>query len=424
MADANPICGINAAVDDLKAGIDSLKDSISQGLDGLGSISDITKTIGAKLSEINVPEVPKVNLQDELANLSNVAADQYEAKVRQLKEYFGDSVPNLDEIINKIPKPEGVDAAGAKDIFAQLQSTATNIGSAIAKAKEQLNNLSLEALVADICKEVPNIEVAVETKVDEKTGDVAVVVTKPIEVASPPKVPTKDPEKETPPTPVPVGKFTFAFTREKLVAAGGKAAGDWYDAMYVVLPKYNITTPERVAAFVANCKTETNFTTLVENLNYKAAYLFNHMNPGKIRFPTLADAEEVARKGQEAIANVVYMVGRKLYDPQPGDGWKYRGRGLIQLTFKDGYLRASKDIYQDDRLVKNPDLVATDKQVAIDTAAWYFKRGNVNSWADKFDWGNCRSIVNAGSPGKDPTKIHGYTTAVKSSEEAYKIFKG
>jgi putative chitinase len=148
------------------------------------------------------------------------------------------------------------------------------------------------------------------------------------------------------------------------------------------------------------------------------------MNPGKIRFPTLADAEEVAKKGQEAIANVVYMIGRKLYDPQPGDGWKYRGRGLIQLTFKDGYLRASKDIYQDDRLVKDPDQVATNKQVAIDTAAWYFKRGNVNSWADKLDWGNCRSIVNAGSPGKDPTKIHGYTTAVKSSEDAYKIFKG
>jgi putative chitinase len=116
------------------------------------------------------------------------------------------------------------------------------------------------------------------------------------------------------------------------------------------------------------------------------------------------------------------MVERKLLDPQPGDGWKYRGRGLKQLTFKDNYLRASKAFFGDDRLVKNPDLVVTDKNIAVETGCWYFKTKNISEYADKKAWGECGALVNAGKPNADPAKIGGYQERIKLSEKAYSVF--
>lgn len=431
MADTPKVCGVNAALDEAKAGIDSLKEKLAGGLASIGDVAALTQTIKDKLAEVNVPQVPSINLQAELANLSKLTAEEYTKKVAELKAKFGSAVPNLDDIIGKIPKPAGVDGAGQKDIFADLKAAAGAIGAAAKKAQEELANLNIANVVADVCKDVPNVEVTetVENRrqVDPGTGREVVVpvvvVSPPVEKAPAPTPPKKDPVIEKPPTEPPAGGFTFKFTKDKLIAAAGKDAGPWYDSMAVVLPKYNITTPERVAAFLGNCRTETNWTVLSENLNYKADYLFNHLNPGRLRFPTMEDARAVEKQA-EKIANIIYMVGRKLLDPQPGDGWKYRGRGLIQLTFKENYLRASKAIFNDDRLAKNPDQVATDKAMALETACYYFKRTNVNAWADKQDWGNCRSICNAGSPGKDPSKIHGYAVAVKHQETAYNVLKG
>lgn len=428
---ANPICGVNAALDEAKAGIDTLKQKIAGGVNSIGDLGGLANTIKSKLSEVNVPQLPTKNLQAELANLPNLKPEEYAAKVAELKKAFGSAVPNLDNIIDKIPKPVGVDAVGDKDIFADLKAAVGGVGAAVRKAQEQLSNLSIESVVADICKDVPNVEVTVTTEIQKivnpQTGkEIKIevpVVSPPAEKAKPTKVAQENPVKEKPPKDPPAKGFTFDFTRDKLIAAAGKEAGPWYDSMVEVLPKYNITTPERVAAFLGNCRTETNWTVLSENLNYGAKYLFEHLNPGRLRFPTFEDAKAVEKQA-EKIANIIYMVGRKLLDPQPGDGWKYRGRGLIQLTFKENYLRASKAIFNDDRLVKNPDQVATDRNMAIETACYYFKRTNVNAWADIKDWGNCRSITNAGSPGKDPSKIHGYAIAVKHQETAYNVLKG
>jgi putative chitinase len=427
----NKVCGVNAALDEAKAGINSLKDKISGGLDSIGDLGGLATTIKNKLAEVNVPQLPTINLQAELANLPKLTPEEYAAKVAELKKAFGDAVPNLDNIISKIPKPAGVDGVGQKDIFADLKALAGDVGAAVRKAQEELANLSIDSVVADVCKEVPNVEVVTTTETvkiaDPKTGKetkVEVPVTSPpVEKAKPPTTPKENPKKEIPPSEPPAKGFTFNFTREKLIAAGGKEAGPWYDAMVEMLPKYNITTPERVAAFIGNVRAESTWTKLSENLNYGAKYLFERLNPGRIRFPTYEDAVKVERK-PEPIANIIYMVGRKLLDPQPGDGWKFRGRGLIGLTFKDEYLRASKAIYNDDRLVQNPDLVATDRTTAILTACYFFKRNNMNPWADKQDWGNCRSIVNAGSPGKDPKIIHGYESGVKFQQDAYNVLKG
>lgn len=436
MADTPKVCGVNAALDEAKAGIDKLKEKLSAGVESIGDVGALANTIKNKLAEVNVPQIPSINLQQELANLPNLSPEEYAAKVADLKAKFGDAMKkanvDLDAIIDKIPKPAGLATGDGKDIFAGLNALADKVGAAFRNAQEQLSQLNIESVVGDICKEVPNMEVVVVTEerkvVDpqnpQKEKVVEVQVAKPPEVkADPPKTPQKDPVKETPPSTPPANGFTFTFTKEKLIAAGGKDAGQWYEAMAELLPKYNITTPERVAAFIGNVRAESSWTQLQENLNYGAKYLFEKLNPGRIRFPTYEDALKIERK-PEPIANVIYMVGRKLYDPQPGDGWKYRGRGLIGITFKENYLRASKAIYNDDRLVKNPDLLATDKRVAIEASCQFFKRTNINPWADKQDWGNCRSIVNAGSPGKDPKIIHGYESGVKFQQDAYKVLKG
>lgn len=411
-------CGISAALDEAKAGIDSLKDKIKGGLDSIGDLGGLADTIKNKLSEVNIPQTPKINLQEELAKLPMLSPNEYLAKVNELKQQFGSSLSNLDDIINKIPKPAGLDATGEKNIFGELQKALGNAGAAFQNVQDLISQTNISDVVSSICEDVPNIEAPTTT---DPSGNV--IVLPPVEKAPAPITPSANAKEEPKPSEPPAGGFTFKFTKEKLIAAAGPKAADWYDAMTTVLPKYNITTPERVAAFLGNCRTETNWTTLEENLNYGAKYLFDNLNPGRKRFPTYEDALKVERK-PEPIANIIYMIGRKLLDPQPGDGWKYRGRGLIQLTFKDNYLKASKAIYGDDRLVKNPDTVAKDKSTAIDTAAWYFKCTNINSWADKKDWGNCRSITNAGRPGVDPSKIHGYAEAVKNQENAYKALIG
>lgn len=436
-------CGINAALDEAKAGIDSLKEKISTGLNGIGDIGSIADTIKNKLKEVNVPQLPSINLKEELINLPNLNAQEYSAKVAELKAKFGTAVPDLDSIISRIPKPVGLNAQGNKDIFTQLNDALGNVGAAFQNVQEQLSQLSIESVTANICNEkkidpitkkevpvVPNVEVTQKTipdpvtkkpiPVTDTTG--APVYDTPKPKPTPPVTPKKDPVVETKPSTPPAAGFTFAFTKEKLVAAGGVAAGNWYEYLRDTLPKYNITTPERVAAFVGNVGVETSWTQIEESVKYSADFIFKNLNPGNKRFATLDDARTAVSRGAEYVANVIYMVERKLLDPQPGDGWKYRGRGLKQLTFKDNYLRASKAFFGDDRLVKNPDLVVTDKNIAVETGAWYFKTKNISDYADKKAWGECGALVNAGKPNADPAKVIGYQQRIKAQEKAYNAF--
>lgn len=435
-------CGINAALDEAKAGIDSLKEKIGKGLDGVGDIGAIADKIKGKLQEVNVPQVPSMNLREELINLPNLTPDEYSAKVAELKAKFGSEVPDLDAIIAKIPKPVGLNAQGNKDIFAQLNTALGNVGAAFQNLQQKISETSLESIVTNICDEkkidpktgkevpaVPNVEVQAKTTTDANGNIIIITDTnghpvydKPKAKPTPPSTPKKDPTIESKPSSPPAAGFTFQFTKEKLIAAGGTAAGEWYEYLNNTLPKYNITTPERVAAFVGNVGVETSWKNIEETVAYKAEYLFNKLNPGHKRFATLEDAQAAVSKGAEYVANIIYMVERKLLDPQPGDGWRFRGRGLKQLTFKDNYMRASKAFFGDDRLVKNPDLVVTDKNIAVETGCWYFKTKNIAEYADKKLWAECGSLVNSGKPNADPKIIGGYEQRIKLSEKAYKVF--
>lgn len=435
-------CGINAALDEAKAGIDSLKEKISSGLNGIGDIGSIADTIKNKLKEVNVPQLPSMNLREELTNLPNLTPDEYTAKVAELKKKFGTAVPDLDAIIAKIPKPAGLNAQGNKDIFAQLNDALGNVGAVFQNVQQKLSETSLESIVSNICNEkkidpitgkevpaVPNVEVQPKTKTDANGNVIIITDTTgapiydtPKPKPTPPVTPKKDPVVETKPASPPAAGFTFAFTKEKLIKAGGTAAGEWYEYLNTMLPKYNITTPERVAAFVGNVGVETSWKRIEEDLGYSAKYIFTQLNPGHKRFATLEDAQVAVSKGKEYVANIIYMVERKLLDPEPGDGYRFRGRGLKQLTFKDNYLRASKAFFGDDRLVKDPDLVVKDKNIAVETGCWYFKTKNISDYADKKDWGACGAIVNAGKPNADPAKVGGYQQRIEFSEKAYKAF--
>jgi putative chitinase len=145
-----------------------------------------------------------------------------------------------------------------------------------------------------------------------------------------------------------------------------------------VMEKFQINTPLRLCHFLAQCGHESNnFKATQENLNYSAKGLLGIF---KKYFPTEAKALEYERK-PEKIANLVYG-GRMGNGPEAsGDGFRYRGRGFIQLTGKDNYSAFNKSVVED--VVANPDLVAT--KYPLLSAAWYWNSRNLNASADKGD---------------------------------------
>ena len=130
--------------------------------------------------------------------------------------------------------------------------------------------------------------------------------------------------------------FTFNFTKQQLeqMIPGNPYLTHWYEALSAILPEYEINTPQRVAAFVAQCAHESgNFRMLKENLNYRAVTL-RKIFPKY--FPTDELAAQYAGK-PEKIANKVYGNRMGNGDEASGDGFRYCGRGLIQLTGKENY---------------------------------------------------------------------------------------
>jgi putative chitinase len=145
-----------------------------------------------------------------------------------------------------------------------------------------------------------------------------------------------------------------------------------------VMEKFQINTPLRLCHFLAQCGHESgNFKTVNENLNYGAKGLLALF---KKYFPTEQKALEYERK-PEKIANLIYG-GRMGNGPEAsGEGYKFRGRGYIQLTGKDNYTSFGKSIGED--ITTNPDLVAT--KYPLLSAAWYWNSRSLNASADKGD---------------------------------------
>jgi len=186
----------------------------------------------------------------------------------------------------------------------------------------------------------------------------------------------------------------------------------WVDAMNEVFPKYDINTPQRIAAFIAQCGHESGgWRTFSENLNYSAKALDAVF--GKYFVRAGRDANDYARQ-PEKIANIVYAGRMDNGDTDSGDGWRYRGRGPIQLTGKANYAKFSEDMDVD--AVDNPDQVSEDKEVALMSAIWYWNSNNLNRYADSGDIKTLTKRINGGYIGLED-RIHHWEEAMKALGE-------
>lgn len=192
------------------------------------------------------------------------------------------------------------------------------------------------------------------------------------------------------------------FTRATAISAS--RADKWYPILIKTMDEFGINTPLREAHFLAQIGTESNgLRSVVESLNYSVA--------GLLIFGdrlTAAQREKLGRKPGELalsparqadIANIVY--GGRYGNTQPGDGWKYRGRGLKQVTFRANYEACGKVLGLD--LVNDPDLLLLDQNAAR-SAGWFWSSNNCNSFADKDDIVGLTKRINGGTNGLDDRK--------------------
>jgi putative chitinase len=169
--------------------------------------------------------------------------------------------------------------------------------------------------------------------------------------------------------------------------------GKWFEPLQETFEKYQINTPKRQACFIGQCMHESGgFKFLRENLNYSAKAL---MNTWPSRFPDADTAEKFERQ-PEKIANKVYS-GR-MGNTEDGDGAKYIGRGLIQLTGKDNYKAFGDAIGED--LVANPQLVEEPRYAAL-SAGWFWNKRGLNALADAMDITTLTIRINGGKIGID-----------------------
>jgi putative chitinase len=189
-------------------------------------------------------------------------------------------------------------------------------------------------------------------------------------------------------------------TLEQLQALGIDAK--WLEPLNNTFEKYQINTPTRQAAFIGQCGHESNnFKVLEENLNYSAKGL---MATWPSRFPSLEEAAKYERN-PEKIANKVYGGRADLGNTEDGDGWRFHGRGVIQLTGRSNYTICGEALGQP--FATAPELVL-EPENAVMSAGWFWNKKSLNSLADNEDWTTITKRINGGTIGLQDRieKIH------------------
>jgi putative chitinase len=197
--------------------------------------------------------------------------------------------------------------------------------------------------------------------------------------------------------------------RKHLEAVGVKDPDKWISAVRAACDRFQINTDKRVAAFLAQCAHESGgFTMLTENLNYRAATMaacwpnrFAVLGPDKKpikqdgKLVPTAVANSIAGK-PELIANLVYSSRMGNGPAESGEGWKYRGRGLKQLTGKDNYTRCGTGIGVD--LVSDPDKLLEPEYAAL-SAGWFWSANKCADYIDRDDFVGLTKKINGGTIG-------------------------
>ena len=174
----------------------------------------------------------------------------------------------------------------------------------------------------------------------------------------------------------------------------------WYTALQQLLPQYEINTLDRIAAFLAQCAHESGgFVFIKENLNYRWQSL-RKVFPKY--FPTDALAQQYEKQPQK-IANRVYANRMGNGPEESGDGYKFCGRGLIQVTGRDNYswFAASLKISPEEA----SEYMETFEGAA-QSACWFWESNNLNQWADKQDILTLTKRINGGTIGLEDRKKH------------------
>jgi putative chitinase len=217
---------------------------------------------------------------------------------------------------------------------------------------------------------------------------------------------------------------------QHLVAAGVKEPDKWIDAVVRTCEEFEINTPQRIASFIAQTAHESGgYTMLTENLNYRAATMaacwpnrFAEQEPdpnkkGKTKPKKDAQGKLIPtkvalalEKHPEQIANIVYAARMGNGPTESGEGWKFRGRGLKQLTGKFNYEKCGNDLGVD--LVGNPDFLV-EPTYAARSAGWFWHSNSLSSFADKGDIEGMTKKINGGVIGLEDRKKR-YDAVLKS----------
>jgi putative chitinase len=196
--------------------------------------------------------------------------------------------------------------------------------------------------------------------------------------------------KETPKAPKP---FAFTAAQLKTILPANKNTAQLKVALDKILPLYDINTKQRVACFLSQCGHESaHFTVLKENLNYSPDRLTVVF---KKYFPTIAAAKKYANN-PEKIANKVYANRMNNGNESSGDGWKYHGRGAIQITGKENYSLFARHI---NKTLEETVAYCETFEGAIESAAWFWKFRNLNIECDSNNFVSLTKKINGGTNG-------------------------
>ena len=201
--------------------------------------------------------------------------------------------------------------------------------------------------------------------------------------------------------------FEFDFTAEKLgkiIPNAAYGVDTWFNELNEMLPVFEITSVGRVAAFVAQTAHESGgYRALVENLNYAGERL-------PAIWPKHFTGVDLSKynRNPQAIANRAYRSRMGNGDEASGDGWKYRGRGLIQLTGKDNYSRFGE--YAEISAEDAAEYLETPRG-AVHSACWFWYANDLNTYADAGDFVGMTKRINGGTIGRDD-RIKHYNEAV------------
>lgn len=189
----------------------------------------------------------------------------------------------------------------------------------------------------------------------------------------------------------------------KQLIPGNQYVDEWHEALEQLLPEYGIDTSKRIAAFISQCAHESaNFTIIKENLNYRWQTL-RRMFPKYFPDDAIAQYYASLPNKQQAIANRIYGNRMGNGPEESGDGYKYCGRGLIQLTGKNNYQAFADSLEMP--LDDVAEYLATFEG-ASQSACWFWETNNLNRFADVGDVKGLTRAINGGYIGLDDRIKH------------------